>query len=112
MLSEQFEHFFGFFGVDLEEENSNIFESLFQSTSNFANFRIPLKQVFCQILKVTKFWSKFGIKLAKFATNYQIWQHCPVCVQRSACRWILNFTIARRSDSKNPQKLVRNPIKK
>ena len=40
MLSEQFEHFFGFFGVDLEEENSNIFESLFQSTSNFANFRI------------------------------------------------------------------------
>ena len=41
MFSEQLEHFFGFFGVDLEEENSNIFESLFLSTSNFANFRIP-----------------------------------------------------------------------
>ena len=40
MFSEQLEHFFGFFGVDLEEENSNIFESLFLSTSNFANFRI------------------------------------------------------------------------
>ena len=31
MFSEQFEHFFGFFGVDLEEENLNIFESLLQS---------------------------------------------------------------------------------
>ena len=47
MFSEQLEHFFGFFGVDLEEENSNIFESLFLSTSNFANFRILYHFTFC-----------------------------------------------------------------
>ena len=103
MFSEQLEHFFGFFGVDLEEENSNIFESLFLSTSNFANFRIPAF-LFIKFEIFDQGWSESwsGLQKIVFVSSNMAGGKHGECGGTTICGWHGGTLVCYLSRSEGP----------